>query len=307
MQALLTTSQSFLLLDTDSGAAHVLDRGRGLYYGIAHHGDHLYVAARRRLVSSSVAQEQERGEILRFDRQLRARGTLEAPFPLRDLHEIAWHEGKLYATCSFDNLIAVYDGRRWEQWFPLGERDAGDANHFNSFLFENGRVWILAHNRGPSELMAFSLDERRLVERVQLGNCGHNVWREDGQLFSCSSADSVILGERGFSLATGGFPRGVAFDAASRCVGVSALSERKERDLSSGQVLVFARDWSPRHAIDLADEGLVLDLQVLPPGFGLGAPSLLARWLGRPPARARRQFALVAGGAGQPAADAVRL
>ncbi len=290
MLALLTTSQSFLLIDTESGAAQVLDHGRGLYYGIARSGEHIYVAARNRLVSSDVPQDQERGEILMFDRALRPCGSLQAPFPLRDLHEIAWHEGKLYATCSFDNLIAVYDGQRWEKWYPLGAEDAGDANHFNSFMFEQGRIWILAHNRGPSELMAFSLADRSLLERIALGHCGHNIWRENGELFSCSSSESSVVSERGFRLETGGFPRGVAFDAASRCVGVSALAERKARDLNTGKLAVYSTAWAPRHAIELSDEGLVLDLMVLPQGFAVPAPSLLGRLFGRAATPPSRQF-----------------
>jgi hypothetical protein len=118
---LLTTSQSLLLLDTDSGLATRLDSGRGLYYGLARDGDHLYVAARNRLVSSDVPAADERGEILIFDRRLQPCGSLRAPFPLRDLHEIAWHGGKLWATASHDNLVAVYDGSGWQQWYPLGE------------------------------------------------------------------------------------------------------------------------------------------------------------------------------------------
>ena len=277
MQLLLTTSQSFLLLDTESGHATRLDGGNGLYYGIARQGDHLYVAARKRLVSSAVPSADERGEILIFDRQLRRSGVLQAPFPLRDLHEIAWHDGKLYATASHDNLIAVYDGQRWEQWYPLGGPGVGDVNHFNSFMFEDGLVWILAHNRGPSELLAFSLADRAQVRSVMLGNCGHNMWREDGQLLTCSSAESRLLGDRGFVLETGGFPRGVAFDATSRCIGVSALIERKSRDFTMGKVLVTDRAWRPRHEIALADEGLVLDLMQLPDGFAVRAPGLLAR------------------------------
>ncbi len=277
MELLLTTSQSFLLLDTESGRATRLDGGNGLYYGIARHGDHLYVAARKRLVSSEVPSADERGEILIFNRQLRRCGALRAPFPLRDLHEIAWHDGKLWATASHDNLIAVYDGARWEQWYPLGGPGVGDQNHFNSFMFEDGLVWILAHNRGPSELLAFSLADRALVQRIMLGNCGHNMWREHGQLFTCSSAESRLLGDQGFLLDTGGFPRGVAFDAHNRCVGVSALVERKARDFTNGKVLVTDRAWRPRHEIALADEGLVLDLMPLPAGFAAPAPGLWAR------------------------------
>jgi hypothetical protein len=277
MHLLLTTSQSFLLLDTDSGLARQLDTGRGLYYGIARHGEHLYVAARQRLVSSSVDPAEERGEILMFDRRLRACGSLRAPFPLRDLHEIAWHDGRLYCTASHDNMVAVYDGRQWQQWYPLGEAGVGDQNHFNSFLFEDGVIWILAHNRGDSELLAFSLDSRALLRRQTLGNCAHNIWRENGHLYTCSSAESRIVGEDGFVLETGGFPRGIAFDGASRCVGVSTLIERKARDFSDGLVQVRQRDWRDGHEIALDQEGLVLDLMTLPDGFALPADGLLQR------------------------------
>jgi hypothetical protein len=258
----------------------VLDSGRGLYYGLALHGDHLYVAARKRLVSSEQDPDQERGEILVFDRALRPCGSLQAPFPLRDLHGIAWHGGKLWATCSRDNLIAVYDGSAWEAWYPLGDSEAGDANHFNSFMFDDEHVWILAHNRGPSELMAFSLRTRERVRSVPLGNCGHNIWREDGQLFTCSSAESRLLGDAGFALDTGGFPRGVAFDAATRCIGVSTLSERKARDFNAGMLQVYSRDWRLRSEIDLPDEGLVLELLELPAGFAPAGPTLWSRLAG---------------------------
>jgi hypothetical protein len=270
MHLLLTTSQSFLLLDTDSGEYHPLDRGRGLYYGMARNGDKIYIAARKRLVSSEIPQLDERGEILIFDDRLKPCGRLCAPFPLRDMHEIAWHGGKLWATCSFDNMVALFDGERWEQWYPLGTEPDGprDANHFNSFMFDLDQVWILAHNRGASELLAFSLRTRALVERVELGNCGHNIWREDGQIFTCSSGSGKLLGDRGFMLETGGFPRGVAFNGGVRCVGISALAERKARDFTSGKLMLFDRDWKLRNEIQLPGEGLVLDMLPLPDGFG---------------------------------------
>lgn len=269
MQLLLTTSQSFLLIDTDSGVLHPLDRGHGLYYGIARHGERIYVAARNRLVSSGVPQREERGEILMFDQALQPCGALRAPFPLRDLHEIAWHGGKLWAACSFDNMIALFDGANWERWFPFGapHGEPSDINHFNSFMFENDKAWVLAHNRGASELLAFSLQTRALVERVAIGQCGHNIWREDGQLFTCSSAEGKLLGGRGFMLETGGFPRGVAHDGDTRCVGISELAERQDRDLTAGKLLIFDRNWQLHKEIALPGEGLILDLLPLPPDF----------------------------------------
>jgi O-antigen chain-terminating methyltransferase len=272
MKLLVTTSQSLLLVDTDSGSYAALDRGRGLYYGIAEAGGKLFVASRQRAVSSNTERDSERGQILVFDRRLQPLGLLAAPFPLRDLHEIAWHGGKLYASCSHDNMVAIYDGANWEQWFPLGGslddgQGPGDVNHFNSFFFESGRVWVLAHNRGPSELLAFSLETHELVERVNLGNSAHNIWREGGHLFTCSSIDGKLVGENGFVLDTGGFPRGVAFAAGLRCVGVSAMAERMARDFTTGKLALYDDAWQWQKDIVLQDEGLVLDVRLLPAGY----------------------------------------
>lgn len=286
MKLLVTTSQSLLLVDTDSSDYFALDRGRGLYYGIAESDGKLFVASRQRAVSSSTERDTERGQILVFDKKLQPLGLLAAPFPLRDLHEIAWHDGKLYASCSHDNMVAIYDGESWEQWFPLGGsledgKGPGDINHFNSFFFEEGRIWVLAHNRGPSELLAFSLDSHELIERIDLGNSAHNIWREgeqpseqpSEQLFTCSSIDGKLVGTNGFALETGGFPRGVAFAPGLRCVGVSAMAERKARDFTTGKLALYDEAWRPLKDIVLHDEGLVLDVRLLPPGYEYVPPA----------------------------------
>ena len=269
MHLLLTTSHSFLLIDTDSGLVHPLDRGHGLYYGIARRADRIYVAARNRMVSSSVAQADERGEILIFDRGLQPCGALQAPFPLRDMHEIAWHDGKLWVTTSFDNAVAIYDGARWEQWYPLGPGEDGpkDVNHFNSFMFDEDTVWVMAHNHGASELLGFALTTRELVQRIALGQCAHNIWRENGGMLICSSLEGKLVGTNGFALETGGFPRGVAFDGTTRCVGISERAERSARDLTTGTLMVYNHDWTLQKEISLPGEGLILDMLPLPQGF----------------------------------------
>ncbi|MFI4940246.1 MAG: YncE family protein [Burkholderiales bacterium] len=287
MHLLVTTSHSFLLVDTDSNKSISLDRGHGLYYGIARAGKHLYVAVRNRLVSSEIPQAEERGEILIFDQALQLCGSLPTPrFPLRDLHEIAWHDGKLFATCSYDDMIAIWDGAHWESWFPLGAipEGVGEAYHFNSFMFdqERGVIWIVAHNKGPSELLAFSVSTRELVERVALGHWAHNLWQEENQLFTCSSFDGQILGNQGFLLETGGFPRGIAFDKKCRCIGISELAERSARDFTMGKLMLYDRNWNFKKEIALPGEGLINDMQCVPDGFrhgGRSAPisSLIAR------------------------------
>ena len=277
MSLLVTTSRSLLLLDTDSGTLRPLHRGAGLYYGIAATPRHYLVAARRRMVSSSEPAAAERGEILVFDRHFQPVDTWLAPFPLRDIHEIAWHRRHLWVTCSHDNMLAIRapDGR-WDAWYPLGEPagEPRDINHFNSLRLAGNDLWLLAHNRGPSEILHFDIARRRLLARHPLGQQAHNVWRHAGQWCTCSSGEGALRGSAGFSVTTGGFPRGVARLPGGWAVGVSGLAERSRRDLTDGHVILFDRHWRETRRLPLPGEGLVLDL--LPAGGPLGG--FFFRW-----------------------------
>jgi hypothetical protein len=259
---LVTTSFSFLRLDPETGGLSCLHRGEGLYYGIARSTDRIFVAARRRLVSSDFPTDREHGVILVFDHGLRHINTITAPFPLRDMHEIKWRQGCLWVACSFDNMVAIFDGKTWRQWYPLGEPGEGerDRNHFNSFMFEKDRVWVLAHNKGDSALLAFDVKTRRQIEKINLGVQAHNIWCKQRELFTCSSGDGRIVGSKGFCLETGGFPRGVARLNHRHYVGVSELAERKNRDFTSGFILVYSEGWRLEKRLDLPGEGLILDL-----------------------------------------------
>ena len=265
MQLLITTSFSVLELNTISEEIRCIHRGDGLYYGIARNDRNIFIAARKRMVSSDTPIEAECGEILIFDFGLKLKDRLQSPFPLRDLHQIAWYDGRLWATCSYDNLIAIWDGMKWQKWFPLAEKPDSppDMHHYNSIMFEDGLIWLLAHNRGPSELLAFSLSDLSLTHRIMLGDQAHNIWRESGKLCTCSSKDGMILGEDGFSLYTGGFPRGYAFDGIERCIGISELAERKDRDPSTGKLQIYDKQWNLKNTITMENEGLVLDMLVL--------------------------------------------
>lgn len=267
MKVLATTSRSFLRVDVASGRTEVLHRGAGLYYGVAAWRDRVFVAARRRMVSSDVPAEAEAGAILEFDRVLRHVGTVEAPFALRDLHDIAFDDaGVLWAACSYDDMVARWDGRQWSLWHPLGEPPAEprDVHHFNSLFFEGDLVWVLAHNRGPSELLGFDRHSLELRHRVGLGAQAHDIWREGGRLHTCSSADGRIVGEGGFEVPTGRFPRGYLRAGGFRLVGLSELAERRERDFTAGAIRRYDETWIMQGEIPLPGEGLLLALAPAP-------------------------------------------
>ena len=259
---LITTSHSLILWRSNANRIEIINRGHGLYYGLTCSPETIFVAARNRLVSSPVPRAEERGEILVYDKNLIFKESLKPNFPLRDMHQILWYEGLLWITCSFDNMVAIYNGDYWETWFPLGRPDNEpfDINHFNSFFVKDEYLYILAHNNGSSELLKFSINNRELLARLPFGLQSHNIWVQGNEFFTCSSGESKIMSTNGFQLQTGGFPRGVAITNNNAYIGISKLAERKDRDFTDSMVLIYDKNWSYKKTIQLADEGLILDI-----------------------------------------------
>jgi hypothetical protein len=273
MKVLATTSHSILAIDCETGDARIVHRGCGLYYGIARRGSDYFIAARRRLVSSPVPRDDERGCLLRFDTGFDAREPIEAPFALRDMHQIAYVDDRLFVTCSFDDAIAIFDGVRWERWIPelpthvVAARprcdEANDRFHYNSFFVGRDEIALLAHNHGPSNLDCFDRGSRVFRRTLPLGVQAHNVWSEGDRIWTCSSMEGKLVADDGSEVATGGFPRGVAFAPHARAFGLSALSERGQRDWASAAIALCDSAWRPRQFVHLSREGMILDLLAL--------------------------------------------
>lgn len=260
MKVLVTTSQSLLLVDTESGEYRSLDRDRGPYFGMSCHNDVLYAVARNGGNDGGLDM------ILMLDSKLALCGTIDMPGRHNDIHEIAWCNDQLWVTFTAANAVGILSDGRWEWWHPQGEQEK-DIFHFNSFLFESDRVWVLAHNYGDSELFAFSYEDKRLLERRKVGVCAHNIRRVGEELLLCSSREGLLLGTCGFRLSTGGWPRGLLVADGVRCVGISELSHRSERGLTTGAVQVYDGSWRLQKTITFPGEGNVHEVLLLPPAF----------------------------------------
>lgn len=264
MNLLVTTSHSVLLIDSESGSANVVERGRGLYYGIAYSDQAIYIAARERPITPKDERASENGSILVYNYDLKLTDVLTAPFPLRDLHQLAYDDGRLWIACAYDDLIAIYDGETWERWRPLAvEPGEADRYHLNSIAFFDHKLYLLAHNNGPSEIWQFSLPDRTLERRVALGELAHNIWLEGDEVYTCNSGQGRIESSGGWQIEVGGFPRGIAITDDQVFVGISEVVERRQRDFTSGSVLVLNREWQPVREIRLPHEGLVLEIRAL--------------------------------------------
>jgi len=261
---LVTTSKSVLLIDTATNRVKKIDEHRGLYYGITTDKEYIYIGARKRMLSSNIKMDNENGVILKFNKRLEHIDTLEAPFPLRDIHQIKFIDKQLYITCSYDNLIVIYDNNKWSKWFPLGEI-GNDKNHFNSFYNDDKYIYILAHNFGDSEIYKFDLKNKTLVDKTQIGVCAHNIWQGiEKELYILSSKEGTLLNTKNSKVVKlEGFPRGITITDENIFIGISQLAERDCRDFVNGKILILDKSYNKLDQLILKDKGMVLDIKLI--------------------------------------------
>jgi hypothetical protein len=273
--SLITTSHSVLGLDEDE-RFFCIHSGKGPYYGMALAGSNLYVASRGDSAGpdNGDAGVCESGSVLVFDSNtLEVVDELRAPFPIRDMHGVACIDGKLFITCAADNLVAIHDltTGRWEEWYPsvdVGARHC-DINHFNTIAVHENRLVLLAHNRGASQLLFYDRCSFDLCKSVRLGQQAHDIYSIDGVLGVCSSAEGRLVSTAGWTVRTGGFPRGIAFTSDSILLGISQIAERGIRSKVSSVLRRFTPDWHYQCDYVLDEGGMVLDILPIEVGVGV--------------------------------------
>ena len=272
---LIATTHRLLLL-SKSHRFSVVHSGRGLYFGLGSRDGRIYVGCQDQPVRSYDRDEEGRqsGSILVFEEDsLDLIGELKPKFPLRDLHGLACFDEKLWVTCCFDNLVAVYDFKtlEWSKWYPskdLHARDR-DVNHYNTIeLVDEQRICVLSNNGHNSELNFYDRQSLELISVLALGYQAHDVYRHDGNLAVCSSGEGALVDSAGWTLRTGGFPRGIAFGAESILLGISAVGPRADRASCSVVLRRFDRKWQTAVEYLLPKAGMALAILPMDPRSG---------------------------------------
>jgi hypothetical protein len=270
---LVSTTHDLLVIDVETDQLWRAHSGSGLYYGLAKDGTGLtYVACRNTVAGpdDEVVREAEVGTILVLDPSFRVVEEIQPPFPMRDVHGIACFDDRLWVTCSFDNMIAIYGlrTRDWSRWFPspsLADRGR-DVHHFNTIRKIGGEICLTAHHFGPSELLFFDCATLQLNRTVSIGSASHNIFLLDKSLATCSSGDGWLANIGGKKLRTGNFPRGVATTAEGNLLGLSMVAGRAHRGLQDGILRWYTPNWSFRRDYVLPRVGMVLDIMELEEG-----------------------------------------
>lgn len=269
MSLVVTATQAVWVFDPDTRIGYRVDEGNGVYYGVTHDEEgHIFVAARRCPYGVDVAgRAAQTGVILVFDRDFTKLDELVPPFPLRDLHQIYRFDGKLWVCCSFDNMIAVYDGRNWERWYPYGPSPAHlenpDIHHINSIWSEGGDILMTGHRGWNGSLHVFDKTTLTLRRSEPFGVYSHNIWRERGVLQTLSSLNGVICGHDGRErvVSAGNFVRGAAVTDTALHIGVSEKVSRAERGFGCCEVVTLSPEGSTVAVYGLTRYGMVHDIR----------------------------------------------
>lgn len=286
MSYLISTTRYLLGFDPDRQTWRIVHQGNGLYYGLCATQDHLYASCRNALEGpkDETVRAREQGSVLVLGKDLHLQQELQPPFPLRDVHGIGWISGRLWVTCSYDNLIAIFDpaAGSWRQWYPKPDIQGRDANHFNTIELLHGEVHLLAHNFGLSEIYVYGEPDLSLQRTLSLGEQAHDFFFINGSLAVCSSGTGELRSTAGDCIETGEFPRGYAEDEQRRLVGLSALAQRSDRASSDSRVRVFSPEWQEQGDFLLNGVGMVLAILRLPEGFRCDGFPLWNDWTYQP-------------------------
>jgi hypothetical protein len=268
----LFATTNFLVGFDGTDRFYEVHSGQGLYYGLAAHGDAIYVGCRNQIEGTHdpSIRAGEAGSILVFNST-----TLDLvdelrplAFNLRDLHGIGCAEGRLWVTCSFDDAVAICDlkTREWTRWYPMPSEPARgcDTYHFNTVQSTGNRIRLLAHQNGPSHLLDYDASSWDLVRSASLGHQAHDIILHGESPATCSSGEGLLVDVDGWALRTGGFPRGISISDDRILVGISQIAVREERHRTSAIVREFDTGWRFVSDFLLRNVGMILSILPFP-------------------------------------------
>jgi len=278
---LISTSRGFICIEENTPDAWLVDSGRGTYYGISYSDKNIYVAARRvAYTTGKDKMDEQEGAILVFDYDLNQVDELVAPFRLRDLHQLYYFNNALWIVCTYDCMIAIYRDGHWDKWYPMGEGDdAGKTNvhHLNSIYGSDGMIYLGGSIDRVGMIYRYRESDRELLERCYAGYSSHNVWRENGSVYTLSSMSGTCVTTEGLVeiVSRGNFIRGVVATNDTKYFGISESLSRASRE-GSGCMIKKIPSPGPGSIIGIRAYGQINEIRA-PGRHDFAHPSCIGR------------------------------
>lgn len=248
----------------------VVEQDRALYFGITWNADNLFVAC---------GFKEDSEEIAVFDKSLTY--VRSVPLKARNTHQIIWHAGRLFATLTERNEVAIVGptSGELETFYHSGGSvlDGGiGEDHVNSIWFDANTVHIVEHRQStrfnrPSRVRRADKSGRIISERY-IGRNAHNIFVEpvghEGRLFINDSTGERLTvvdladGSRKH-VNLGGFTRGFGSFDDGYVVGVSLVAVKDQRGLGNSQIVLLDKQLKVVDRLTLHGLGGLQDLRCL--------------------------------------------
>lgn len=194
-----------------------------------------------------------------MDSEFRVTSQIKIP-GLHHAHQTVVHEDQLYIVDTGNNRVVLFDLKKNTYW-PMPIADDGEVfrprkksplvtennfRHVNSILIEDDVMHLLCHNNWKLSYV-LSYRNGKIIDKVEkIGSAAHNLWRMNGELWTCSSREGKIKPIRGGDgVQIEGFLRGMlrtedaAYVGRSRKKGVDQIAGIYKMDRDMTKVLEF--------------------------------------------------------------------
>lgn len=261
-----------LTLDGELQRCDVMSDGYGIYFGLAHAANVVFVAERNLDIDKNLVTPNAPQNAIRLYLQVPGGALLRTPVwygskKFDDLHQITFDRQSLYVTSGrYPFLLRqpVWGGSAQAldlaSVIPehLQKRDvrSRDAYHFNSVSVCGDSLLVLAHNWDqPSFALRLSLSKARrgkaqlITCYEDIGSCCHDILAVDGVLWSLDSGGSALVqidsrsgAKRRFSIKSPAgtpFPRGLAVSGNMLAISYGLKSEERAGRMDGTSMLTF--------------------------------------------------------------------
>lgn len=270
---LVSTYRGLILWD---GKAHTIHEGHSHgeyhnFFGITWNEDEIYVAEGGHVGHSCYHV---------FDGDLKHKGKLPIGKGIGDPHQIYWWDGKLYIISAKQDAIFIWDGTgeperiRWRQ-------SREPTQHLNSIWCDGNFFYVVEHRKRvmPKRIQVLDMDFEP-IRKIMIPNRAfvkakphgiHNVYIEDGWLYTCSPKAFVALEvDTGITrtvisklIHQAHYVRGLARVCGKWFIGLSEARVRSERGEGDSAVLVLNDGLETIDLLPLQDTGGLNDIRAI--------------------------------------------